>query len=202
RTVVYVGGRGKSLGSMFKLSKKADYGLIAVKHLALHRRDHACSASEIAEEYGISATLMAKVLQKLAHKSIVAAKHGSSGGYQLSKDPSQITALDVISAIDGPVLEAMLPYFTNKFGNAASRNHSFGWAGEEAVENGRQQIASLINATSKEIIFTSGATESDNLMIKGIAEMFREKGNHVITQSIEHKAVLDTCKNLEKHGFE
>src|SRR5499433_1826279 len=104
--------------------------------------------------------------------------------------------------MDPRVLEAMLPYFTNKFGNAASRNHSFGWAGEEAVENARQQVASLINATAKEIIFTSGATESDNLMIKGIAEMFREKGNHIITQSIEHKAVLDTCKNLEKHGFE
>src|SRR5438876_1339384 len=78
---------------MFKLSKKADYGLIAVKHLALHRRDHACSASEIADQYGISATLMAKVLQKLAHKSIVAAKHGSSGGYQLLKEPAEITAL-------------------------------------------------------------------------------------------------------------
>src|ERR1700746_4183316 len=81
---------------MFKLSKKADYGLIAVKHLAVHRRDHACSASEIADQYGISATLMAKVLQKLAHKSIVAAKHGSSGGYQLLKEPAEITALDVI----------------------------------------------------------------------------------------------------------
>jgi len=104
--------------------------------------------------------------------------------------------------VDPRVLEAMLPYFTGKFGNAASRNHSFGWAAEEAVENARQQVASLMNATSKEIIFTSGATESDNLMIKGIAEMFREKGNHIITQSIEHKAVLDTCKNLEKHGFE
>ena len=104
RTVVYVGEEVSFPGSMFKLSKKADYGLIAVKHLALHRRDHACSASEIAEEYGISATLMAKVLQKLAHKYIVAEKHGSSGGYQLSKDPSQITALDVIAAIDGPVL--------------------------------------------------------------------------------------------------
>src|SRR5919109_1199192 len=104
--------------------------------------------------------------------------------------------------VDPRVLEAMLPYFTGKFGNAASRNHSFGWAAEEAVETARQQVASLINATSKEIIFTSGATESDNLMIKGIAEMFREKGNHIITQSIEHKAVLDTCKNLEKHGFE
>src|SRR5437899_6150064 len=90
--------------SMFKLSKRADYGLIAVKHLALHRRDHACSASEIAEEYGISATLMAKVLQKLAHQSIVAAKHGSSGGYQLSKEPAQISALEVISAIEGPGL--------------------------------------------------------------------------------------------------
>jgi cysteine desulfurase len=104
--------------------------------------------------------------------------------------------------VDPRVLEAMMPYFTNKFGNAASRNHSFGWAAEEAIETARQQIASLINASAKEIIFTSGATESDNLMIKGVAEMYREKGNHIITQAIEHKAVLDTCKNLEKHGFE
>ncbi|HKE08983.1 MAG TPA: IscS subfamily cysteine desulfurase [Candidatus Acidoferrum sp.] len=104
--------------------------------------------------------------------------------------------------VDPRVLEAMLPYFNDKFGNAASRNHSFGWAGEEAVENARQQVASLVGATAKEIIFTSGATESDNLMIKGVAEMYREKGNHIITQAIEHKAVLDTCKNLEKHGFE
>jgi cysteine desulfurase len=104
--------------------------------------------------------------------------------------------------VDPRVVDAMLPYFTEKFGNAASRNHSFGWAGEEAVETARQQIASLIGATPKEIIFTSGATESDNLMIKGIAEMFREKGNHIITQAIEHKAVLDTCKRLEKEGFE
>src|SRR5260370_1801031 len=89
---------------MFKLCNKADYGLIAVKHLALHRQRHACSANEIAEEYGISATLMAKVLQKLAHRSLVLAKHGSSGGYQFAKDPRQISALDVISAIDAPVL--------------------------------------------------------------------------------------------------
>jgi Rrf2 family protein len=89
---------------MFKLSKKADYGLIAMKHLALHRQQHACSANEIAEEYGISATLMAKVLQKLARQNLVAAKHGSSGGYQIAKEPHLISALDVISAIDGPVL--------------------------------------------------------------------------------------------------
>src|SRR5262249_41450365 len=104
--------------------------------------------------------------------------------------------------VDPRVLEAMLPYFGEKFGNAASRNHSFGWAGEEAVENARAQVASLIGATPKEIIFTSGATESDNLMIKGVAEMYREKGNHIITQAIEHKAVLDTCKRLEKYGYE
>ena len=104
--------------------------------------------------------------------------------------------------VDPRVVEAMLPYFTEKFGNAASRNHSFGWAGEEAIETARQQIASLIGATPKEIIFTSGATESDNLMIKGVAEMYREKGNHIITQAIAHKAVLDTCKRLEKYGYE
>lgn len=89
---------------MFKLSKKADYGLIAMKHLANHRDQHACSANEIAEEYGISATLMAKVLQKLAKNSLVAAKHGSTGGYQLAKDARSISALEVITAIDGPVL--------------------------------------------------------------------------------------------------
>jgi Rrf2 family protein len=89
---------------MFKLSKKADYGLIAVKHLATHRNGHACSANEISEEYGISTTLMAKVLQKLARQGLVAATHGSSGGYQLAKEPGQISALDVICAIDGPVL--------------------------------------------------------------------------------------------------
>jgi Rrf2 family protein len=89
---------------MFKLSKKADYGLIAMKHLAIRREEHACSASEIAEEYGISATLMAKVLQKLAKQGLVAAKHGSTGGYQLAKSPDRISALEVLTAIDGPVL--------------------------------------------------------------------------------------------------
>src|SRR5436309_248359 len=104
--------------------------------------------------------------------------------------------------LDPRVLDAMLPFFTDRFGNAASRNHSFGWAAEEAVENARAQVAALIGAAPKEVIFTSGATESDNLMIKGVAEMYREKGNHIITQAIEHKAVLDTCKRLEKYGYE
>jgi cysteine desulfurase len=104
--------------------------------------------------------------------------------------------------VDPRVLDAMLPYFREKFGNSASRNHSFGWTAEEAVENARAQVARLINATPKEIIVTSGATESDNLAIKGVAEMYREKGNHIITQVTEHKAVLDTCKRLEKYGYE
>jgi len=103
---------------------------------------------------------------------------------------------------DPRVVEAMIPYFTNNFGNAASRNHPFGWQAEEAVENAREQVAKLIGADPKEIIFTSGATEGDNLAIKGVFEMYASKGNHVITCNIEHKAVLDTCKHIEKEGAE
>ncbi len=102
--------------------------------------------------------------------------------------------------MDPRVLEAMLPYFTEKFGNAASRNHAFGWAAEEGVDYAREQVAQLIGANEKEIIFTSGATEADNLGIKGVFEMYQDKGNHIITAVTEHKAVLDTCKHLEKQG--
>ncbi|SNC60224.1 cysteine desulfurase IscS [Hymenobacter gelipurpurascens] len=102
--------------------------------------------------------------------------------------------------LDPRVLEAMMPYLTEVFGNAASRNHPFGWAAEEAVDYAREQIAGLINCDPKEIIFTSGATESDNLGIKGVFEMYSQKGNHVITATTEHKAVLDTCKHIEKLG--
>ena len=103
--------------------------------------------------------------------------------------------------LDPRVLEAMLPYFTEKFGNAASRNHAFGWAADQAVETARAQIANLVGATADEIVFTSGATESDNLAIKGFAEMNKGKGNHIITAVTEHKAVLDSCKHLEKFGY-
>ncbi|MBS1654198.1 MAG: aminotransferase class V-fold PLP-dependent enzyme, partial [Bacteroidetes bacterium] len=103
---------------------------------------------------------------------------------------------------DPRVVDTMVPYFTNNFGNAASRNHPFGWVAEEAVDYAREQVAKLIGADSKEIIFTSGATEGDNLALKGVYEMYASKGNHIITCNIEHKAVLDTCKHLEKEGAE
>jgi cysteine desulfurase len=105
--------------------------------------------------------------------------------------------------LDPRVLDAMVPYFTQKFGNAASRSHIFGWTAEEAVDYSREIIAKMIGAQSeKEIVFTSGASESDNLALKGVAEFYKDKGNHIITTQIEHKAVLDTCKRLEKEGFE
>ncbi len=103
---------------------------------------------------------------------------------------------------DSRVVEAMMPYFTRAFGNAASRNHSFGWEAEAAVDNAREQVARLIGADPKEIVFTSGATEADNLALKGVFEMYAGKGNHIITCNIEHKAVLDTCKHIEKQGGE
>jgi cysteine desulfurase len=105
--------------------------------------------------------------------------------------------------VDPRVIDAMLPYFNEKFGNAASRSHAFGWTAEEAVTIAREKVAALVGAKNpKEIVFTSGATESDNLAIKGVAEFYKDKGNHIITSVIEHKAVLDTCKRLEKEGYQ
>ena len=104
--------------------------------------------------------------------------------------------------VDKRVLDAMLPYFTDAFGNAASRSHAFGWKAEEAVDLSREQIASLINASAKEVVFTSGSTEAINLAMKGVGDMYGAKGKHMITSLAEHKAVLDTAKHLEKEGFE
>jgi cysteine desulfurase len=98
--------------------------------------------------------------------------------------------------VDPRVVEAMLPFFTTHFGNAASRNHAFGWTAEKATDDAREQVAGLIGASGKEIVWTSGATESNNLALKGAAEFYRERGNHIITTQIEHKSVLDTCKRL------
>src|SRR5262245_23951993 len=106
------------------------------------------------------------------------------------------------TALDPRVLEAMMPYFRDVYGNAASRSHSFGWTAERAVEHARDQVGALIGASGKEIVWTSGATESDNLAIKGAAEVNKDRGNHVITAQTEHKAVLGTCKRLEKEGFD
>jgi cysteine desulfurase len=133
--------------------------------------------------------------------------NGNGNGHETNLTPPAGVKLPIYmdnhatTPVDPRVLEAMMPYLTNVFGNAASRNHHFGWMAEEGVERGRDQVAKLIGATAKEIVFTSGATESDNLAIKGVAEMYREKGNHIITQVTEHKAVLDTCKRLEKYGY-
>jgi cysteine desulfurase len=133
--------------------------------------------------------------------------NGNGSGHETNLTPPPGVKLPIYmdnhatTPVDPRVLEAMMPYLTDVFGNAASRNHQFGWLAEEGVERGRDQVAKLIGATAKEIVFTSGATESDNLAIKGVAEMYREKGNHIITQVTEHKAVLDTCKRLEKYGY-
>ena len=106
------------------------------------------------------------------------------------------------TSMDPRVLEAMLPFFSETFGNAASRNHAFGWAAEEAVEEARAQIAAIVGAGAKEVVFTSGATESDNLALVGVAEFYKDKGNHIITAPTEHKAILDTCHMLEQRGYE
>src|SRR5579872_3629346 len=118
------------------------------------------------------------------------------------REPPVYMDYHATTPMDPRVLDTMLPYFTGKFGNASSRSHQFGWDAEAAVEGARAQVAALIGAAPREIIFTSGATESDNLAIQGVAEALRNQGNHIITSTIEHRAVLDTCKMLEARGYQ
>ena len=120
----------------------------------------------------------------------------------MAPEPPVYMDYNATTPLDERVLAAMMPYLTTEFGNAASRNHAFGWRAEEAVEEARRQVARLIGADAREIVFTSGATESDNLAVKGAAAMYRDRGNHVITSQAEHKAVLDSCKRIEGDGFE
>ncbi len=314
---------------MLTLTRKTDYALVALTHLAERQRESAgpVSARLIAEAYNLPLPLLMNTLKELAAAKFITSTRGATGGYSLAVDPDQLTLLDVVTTIEGPVklatccdplpimgqqcsvggrcpiknsiqslhhrlidffrgitlrqmldasategspqtccritaqvrsplprfpsdfthpsclilatapklhqipahlletpamslkfpiyldhnattpadprvIDTMLPYFTEHFGNAASRNHAFGWAAEDAVDLAREQVAKLIGSSAKEVIWTSGATESNNLAIKGTAEMYAEKGKHIISATHEHKAVLDPIKRLQRQGYE
>src|SRR5436190_1773231 len=190
---------------MLRLSKKADYALMAMKHLAIRPDAASASAREIAEQYDIPIELMAKVLQQLARRGLLTSHQGTRGGYQLSKATTAISVADIIQAIDGPLTVTACSTDDEQCGQFAKCNvRDPLWRIKDRIVAALAMcsLAEIASDTPAEIIFTSGASESNNLALKGCAESQRERGGHIVTVATEHKSVLDACKRLGTCGCE